>query len=166
MQMMIFGAGYSGQAIAAEVQKAGGTVSGTTRSAEKLASWRRRGSKRMCSTASACPNRLRLPWPIPRIWCNRSRLARTGDPLLNLIGPVLRDAFPALEWIAYLSTVGVYGDHGGGWVTEETPCKRFPPAPWSAWRRSRPGRMLGPGLACRPPFCACPVSMVRAQTAS
>ncbi len=30
-------------------------------------------------------------------------------------------AAPNLRWIGYLSTVGVYGDHGGGWVDEETP---------------------------------------------
>src|SRR5690606_38952513 len=30
--------------------------------------------------------------------------------------------FPDLEWIGYLSTTGVYGDHGGGWVDETTPC--------------------------------------------
>jgi nucleoside-diphosphate-sugar epimerase len=28
---------------------------------------------------------------------------------------------PNAAWIAYLSTTGVYGDHGGGWVTEESP---------------------------------------------
>lgn len=28
---------------------------------------------------------------------------------------------PALQWIGYLSTVGVYGDHRGGWVDEDTP---------------------------------------------
>jgi hypothetical protein len=26
-----------------------------------------------------------------------------------------------LAWVGYLSTTGVYGDHGGGWVDEETP---------------------------------------------
>jgi nucleoside-diphosphate-sugar epimerase len=30
---------------------------------------------------------------------------------------------PALEWIGYLSTVGVYGDHGGGWVDETSECR-------------------------------------------
>ena len=30
---------------------------------------------------------------------------------------------PALEWIGYLSTVGVYGDHGGGWVDETAECR-------------------------------------------
>ena len=123
MQMMIFGAGYSGQAIAAEVQKAGGTVSGTTRSAEKLASLAAQGIKAHVFDG------LSLSEPLKAAMADTTHLVQsiapgqTGDPLLNLIGPDLRDAFPALEWIAYLSTVGVYGDHGGGWVTEETPCK-------------------------------------------
>ena len=34
---------------------------------------------------------------------------------------MLRDEAPALRWIGYLSTVGVYGDHGGAWVDETTP---------------------------------------------
>jgi nucleoside-diphosphate-sugar epimerase len=44
----------------------------------------------------------------------------TGDPVLA----VFCDAFAAsrrLRAIVYLSTVGVYGDHGGAWVDEETP---------------------------------------------
>ena len=28
---------------------------------------------------------------------------------------------PKLRWIGYLSTIGVYGDHGGAWVDEQTP---------------------------------------------
>lgn len=42
-----------------------------------------------------------------------------GDPVLN----VLADVFTAakhLRSIVYLSTVGVYGDHGGAWVDEQT----------------------------------------------
>jgi nucleoside-diphosphate-sugar epimerase len=33
---------------------------------------------------------------------------------------------PALRWIGYLSTVGVYGDHGGAWVDEESECRPLP----------------------------------------
>lgn len=43
-----------------------------------------------------------------------------GDPVLERIAQV-RDALPDLEWIGYLSTVGVYGNHDGAWVDEETP---------------------------------------------
>lgn len=43
-----------------------------------------------------------------------------GDPVLN----AFRDQFAALrdqfEWVGYLSTTGVYGDHGGDWVDENT----------------------------------------------
>lgn len=41
-------------------------------------------------------------------------------------------ALPHLQWIGYLSTVGVYGDHNGGWVTEDTPCR--PINARSQWR--------------------------------
>ena len=42
-----------------------------------------------------------------------------GDPALSLCEPLLRQA----HWLGYLSTTGVYGDHGGGWVDEDTPPK-------------------------------------------
>jgi NAD dependent epimerase/dehydratase family len=44
----------------------------------------------------------------------------TGDPVLAAFGDAFARA-KGLRSIAYLSTVGVYGDHGGGWVDEETP---------------------------------------------
>ncbi len=46
-----------------------------------------------------------------------------GDPVLNALGGTLKSGMPGLEWIGYLSTVGVYGDHDGAWVDEDTPCK-------------------------------------------
>lgn len=42
-----------------------------------------------------------------------------GDPVLRHHGADL--ARSGAEWIGYLSTIGVYGDHDGGWVDEETP---------------------------------------------
>ncbi len=45
-----------------------------------------------------------------------------ADPLLRLLDKDGARLLPKLEWIAYLSTVGVYGDHKGAWVSEETPC--------------------------------------------
>ncbi len=41
----------------------------------------------------------------------------TGDPTLDMFGDTLAAA-PHLRWIGYLSTVGVYGDHGGARVDE------------------------------------------------
>jgi len=51
-----------------------------------------------------------------------------GDVVLAEHAADLAAVRPA--WIGYLSTTGVYGDHGGGWVDEDTP-----PAPGS--QRSR-----------------------------
>jgi len=48
-----------------------------------------------------------------------------GDPVLVQFAGTIAGA-PQLETIVYLSTIGVYGDHGGAWVDEETP-----PAPVS-----------------------------------
>lgn len=42
-----------------------------------------------------------------------------GDPVLDLLGQRLRRLDPC--WVGYLSTTGIYGDHGGAWVDESTP---------------------------------------------
>lgn len=42
-----------------------------------------------------------------------------GDPALALYADALRNG-TRLEEIVYLSTIGVYGDHAGGWVDETT----------------------------------------------
>ncbi|PZO82352.1 MAG: NAD(P)-dependent oxidoreductase [Mesorhizobium amorphae] len=43
-----------------------------------------------------------------------------GDPALRAFRDAIRQN-TGLRWIGYLSTVGVYGDHGGAWIDEETP---------------------------------------------
>ena len=54
------------------------------------------------------------------------------DPLLACHEGTLRSS-PRLQWVGYLSTTGIYGDHGGGWVTEATPPTQ-PPSPRAAAR--------------------------------
>ena len=51
----------------------------------------------------------------------------SGDPAIAAFGDVLATG---RRKIVYLSTIGVYGDHGGGWVDEDTP-------PQSALDRAR-----------------------------
>lgn len=43
-----------------------------------------------------------------------------GDPVLKAFAEEIAAA-PRLERIVYLSTIGVYGDHGGAWIDEATP---------------------------------------------
>lgn len=44
------------------------------------------------------------------------------DPVLTALASFTRLQLPMLQWIGYLSTIGVYGDHRGQWVDESTPC--------------------------------------------
>jgi len=44
-----------------------------------------------------------------------------GDPALAAFRDTIFRS-PSLSHIVYLSTIGVYGDHGGGWVDEKTAC--------------------------------------------
>ena len=72
-----------------------------------------------CSTArSRCRRRLstasRMSW-------SRHRPALTAIPCCGSTQATSRRARASSSWVAYLSTTGVYGDHGGGLVTEETP---------------------------------------------
>jgi hypothetical protein len=46
--------------------------------------------------------------------------SESGDPVLQVCGEELCARASSLEWVGYLSTTGVYGDHQGAWVDEET----------------------------------------------
>ena len=46
-----------------------------------------------------------------------------GDPALRQLTGRLCALAPHLRWVGYLSTVGVYGDHGGRWVDERSACR-------------------------------------------
>jgi nucleoside-diphosphate-sugar epimerase len=121
MTVMIFGCGYSGKAIAKAFAEDGFSVAGTVRtpegaealSADGIRSFVFDGSGFSDELATALKDVTHIVQSIPP--------GKDGDPLLKLVSGRLRTLCPKLEWMGYLSTVGVYGDHGGGWVTEETP---------------------------------------------
>nr|ALS91122.1 NADH(P)-binding protein [uncultured bacterium] len=123
MTLMIFGAGYSGKAIAACFREAGFEVTGTTRSPEKAAALEEAGIRPLLYDGA------RLTPEIEAALREATHVVQSvspgpeGDALPALIGDRLASLAPNLQWMAYLSTVGVYGDHKGKWVTEETPCK-------------------------------------------
>lgn len=123
MTLTIFGCGYSGKAIA---QACGGLLSpiaGTTRSRDKaerlkslgIAAYLYDGGEPDAALAAQLSQTTHLVQSIAP--------GADGDPLLQLGMPRLSSLMPRLKWIGYLSTVGVYGDHDGAWVDEETLCK-------------------------------------------
>jgi nucleoside-diphosphate-sugar epimerase len=62
-----------------------------------------------------------------------------GDPVLAAFTDAI-SAAPALQSIVYLSTTGVYGDHGGAWIDETA--QTIPPHTRGA---ARVGGIYGPG---------------------
>ena len=115
--LLSFGHGYSAQALARRLLPQGWRVIGTTRSDDKAA-------------------RLLANGVEPRVWPGadlRPALdAAThvlvsaapdadGDPVLRTLAPEIAARADRFQWVGYLSTTGVYGDHDGEWVTEDTP---------------------------------------------
>lgn len=65
--------------------------------------------------------------------------SEAGDPVLNALGTQIA-ALPSLEWVGYLSTTAVYGDHdGGGWM-KPLPPRHQVSAEIGACRRKMIGR--------------------------
>jgi nucleoside-diphosphate-sugar epimerase len=113
--LLSLGHGYSAQALAKRLIPLGWQVIGTTRSTEKAEALRSQGVEP-------------LIWPGTPLGPALTRATHLltsvspgpeGDPVLA----AHRDEIAAtkLEWAGYLSTTGVYGDHGGDWVDEATP---------------------------------------------
>jgi nucleoside-diphosphate-sugar epimerase len=113
--LLSIGFGYSAQAVAAGLG-AEWTVTGTVREVFHAARLGVRGiafdgTKRSPALAAALTEATHLLISVPP--------NEYGDPFLEHHGSDVRRA--PLRWIGYLSTIGVYGDHAGGWVDEATP---------------------------------------------
>jgi nucleoside-diphosphate-sugar epimerase len=115
--LFVFGLGYSAKAAAKSLAAGGWRVSGTVRDAAKAAALEQEGfgaipfdDRPAVEAALQTATHVLVSTPP----------GEDGDPALKAYGDALRAA-PELFWIGYLSTVGVYGDHGGDWVDEDTP---------------------------------------------
>lgn len=123
MRVFIFGAGYSAQAFARKLAGKAEAVAGTTRSGEKFGKLRQAGIEPLLFDGTMLSNEIEAEL------CQATHLAISaapdakGDPVLNVArGNIIRE-MPALRWIGYLSTVGVYGDRQGAWVDEDSECR-------------------------------------------
>jgi nucleoside-diphosphate-sugar epimerase len=121
LNLFIFGAGYSALAIAGELRGPGASIAGTARSSASLERIRQAGLAPHAFPA-ADPRRTEEALATASHVLATIPPDAAGDPVLAAFGDVLERAAPRLEWIGYLSTTGVYGDHGGGWVDEDSPC--------------------------------------------
>lgn len=119
--LFCFGLGYSARALAGRLAARGWTITGTSREAEGAAAITQLGyralvfdgSKALPSSAFEGVDHVLVSAPPDG----------DGDPVLRRHGDLARLLSSRLRWLGYLSTTGVYGDHDGGWVSEETPLR-------------------------------------------
>ncbi|MGO4619262.1 SDR family oxidoreductase [Ensifer sp. 2YAB10] len=119
MQVLILGAGYSGMAIARAMAPTATSVVGTTRTEEKAANLEKAGVRPILFDGETISDELAAALGQATHLIQSIAPGRDGDPMFRASTPDLARLAPNLEWIGYLSTVGVYGDHGGEWVTED-----------------------------------------------
>ena len=123
MHTLIIGAGYSGYQIALHAKQMG-SVCGTRRSAESLDKLRQAGIEAVVfsDTGPSDEALLYIERATHLIVCAApQRQAPFNDSVLQWFSS-LNTVLPHLQWVGYLSTIGVYGNHDGRWVDEETPC--------------------------------------------
>ena len=117
-KILSFGHGYSAQALSRILLPQGWQVTGTTRSANKaetlvvqgIAPLIFPGDRNVADAIAQASHLLISAGP-----------DAAGDPVLNAVGDMIAARAGQFEWVGYLSTTGVYGDHQGEWVDEDTP---------------------------------------------
>ncbi|MDX5592320.1 SDR family oxidoreductase [Pseudovibrio sp. SPO723] len=121
MRLFIFGVGFSSKAFVEAASDQFDWIGGTTRSEEKAEQLKEMGVEPFLFDGEAATDAIRKALRTATHILVSIAPNDGGDPVLNAFLADLAKAQP--QWIAYLSTVGVYGDHDGAWVTEETECK-------------------------------------------
>lgn len=120
MNLLVFGYGYTSRAFVRAERARFADVTATVRSAEKAAQIAADGVRGLVffheHVDPALPDAIAqadaLLVSVPP--------DSEGDPVLRVFADAIAAA-PRLRWIGYLSTIGVYGDRGGGWVDETDP---------------------------------------------
>ncbi|KMW59717.1 Nucleoside-diphosphate-sugar epimerase [Candidatus Rhodobacter oscarellae] len=110
--LLSFGHGYSARALARLLLPQGWRVIGTTRSEAKAETIRDEGAEALIWPGSDLAEALSTATHI----LISASPGPEGDPVLNAARAQIEGSRP--EWVGYLSTTGVYGDHNGGWVDE------------------------------------------------
>ena len=104
--LLIFGLGYLGAAVARQAEAAGWAVEATSRDpARGLIDPADSAALREAVVGADAVLVTAAPTP-------------TGCPGHQALGPILAGHRPG--WVGYVSSTGVYGDRGGGWVFEDS----------------------------------------------
>ena len=117
--LLCFGLGFAAKAVAVRLKARGWRVTASSRTPEGVEAIRKLGYEGFIFDGSrAAPSGVfdgvtHLLISAPP--------GTSGDPVLSCHHHDLAARAAQFDWVGYLSTTGVYGDHGGGWVAEDTP---------------------------------------------
>lgn len=120
--ILSFGHGYSAQALSRILLPQGWQITGTTRSEVKAEALADQGVAPLIFPGDGDGD-----GDVADAIAQASHLLisagpdASGDPVLNAVGDMISARARQFEWVGYLSTTGVYGDHQGAWVDENTP---------------------------------------------
>jgi nucleoside-diphosphate-sugar epimerase len=116
MRLLIYGFGFTGRALATRLIPQGWAVTGTSRTPQGRAAMVDLGVQPIDPADAA----------LKAVVCQADAILiaappeAEGCPGLRAMGPLLETAAVRSIRIGYLSTTGVYGDRGGGWVFENS----------------------------------------------
>jgi nucleoside-diphosphate-sugar epimerase len=113
--MLFLGFGYCARTLARSLDRRIWNVTGTSRSVAGLAAIAAEGVRGIAFERLG-----HLPDNVTHLVSSVPPDA-SGDPVIRQFGQALAQAAETCRWAAYLSTTGVYGDHGGAWVDESAP---------------------------------------------
>ncbi len=130
MRILIFGLGYSAHYFA-RTKCAGDAISATVTTGAKAEALGRDGLEVLIFPDEASAAALRARIADADALLVSVPPGESGDPVLAAFAPGIAAA-PRLKRIVYLSTIGVYGDHGGALVDEASECR--PSNERSQWR--------------------------------
>ena len=120
-RLFIFGLGDTAAVLARRARAQGYAVAGAVRYPDKVRALRDAGHD-VVRFASGTPldNPAGVLGEATHLLCSIPP-DDDGDPAVIAHAADLARHGTGLRWIGYLSTTGVYGDHGGAWVDETTP---------------------------------------------
>lgn len=115
--LLSFGHGYSASALARLLVPLGWRVIGTTRSAGKVSTLCQQGVEPLIWPGADLTGALDAATHL----LISAAPDDDGDPVLNALRKEINARARQFQWVGYLSTTGVYGDHDGDWVDEGSP---------------------------------------------
>lgn len=117
LKMLIFGFGYTAEFFSKKLVAHNFQVVGTSRNQERQGPPAGKGYELIHFTKIDIEKSLKTA---THILISTPPSLHFGDPVLANFTDLIKKYAHTLQWLGYLSSTGVYGDHQGGWVDESS----------------------------------------------